>query len=119
MPDSAPIVTQLTLALPNFVNNFYIEFNESQANCIVADKWSWTDMVLKKRRSFCYFLTNVTKLRCCCQRSLLWRKLNLRYSMVICSLGISLRILFWHNLVTRVLLSTVSAEILAAMRNVL
>ena len=38
MPDSALIVTQLTLALQHFVKNFYIEFNENQAKCIIADK---------------------------------------------------------------------------------
>jgi len=74
---------------------------------------------LLKEAFFCHFLTNVTKLRCCCQRSLLWRKQNFCNSMAICSHGISLRMLFQHILVTRVLLPTVSAEILALMRNAL
>jgi len=48
MPDSAPIFTQLTLTVPHFVKNFYIELNENQANCTITDKRSWTDVVKKK-----------------------------------------------------------------------
>jgi len=32
MTDTSPIFTKLTIALQLFVKNFYIEFNENQAN---------------------------------------------------------------------------------------
>jgi hypothetical protein len=53
MTDTAPISTKLTLAL-RFVKNFYIEFNENQANRIVADTRSWTDVITKKKKAFLF-----------------------------------------------------------------
>lgn len=113
-----PIITKVKLAIPNFVKNLLSSLMKIRQT-VQSPIWGHGRTWSPKQAFFCCCLTNVKKLQCCCQWSLLWRKLKLRYSIVTCSHGINLRILLLHNLVTRVLLSTVSAEILALMMNII
>jgi len=73
MADTSLIFKKLTIALQLIlVKNFYITGNENQANCSYTCRYEVVvGRSLQKGVLFCYFLTDVKKLQCCCQRSLL------------------------------------------------